>query len=185
MLVSAGPKTWYPPSKLFLWVFIIYNTKYFIIPVNRCTWYTIARNVFFVAPKLSLPFLSLGADTAPLVFCVHWTVTNVVFSNGRLDPWSEMGVVDQQQAGAGVKVIMMDQAAHHLDLFFEHPLDPPDVLSARKVEMDMVEAWVDKAYKAYGGGVASHDSDVGSKNEEARKSVPPWVEQVPSLTADW
>ncbi|CAN0167853.1 unnamed protein product, partial [Ectocarpus sp. 12 AP-2014] len=73
-------------------------------------------------------------------------VTNVVFSNGRLDPWSGMGVVDQRRAGGGVKVIMMDQAAHHLDLFFEHPLDPQDVLDARRVEMDFVERWVDMAY---------------------------------------
>ncbi|CAM9700055.1 unnamed protein product [Pylaiella littoralis] len=95
-------------------------------------------------------------------------VTNVVFSNGRLDPWSEMGVVDQKKAGSGVKVIMMDQAAHHLDLFFEHPLDPPDVLDARKVEMDMVEEWVDKAYRAYGGAFAPQDGDVGSKDRDPR-----------------
>lgn len=131
--------------------------------------------------------MKLVAGTTPVCWFVHLTVTNVVFSNGRLDPWSEMGVVDQQQAGPGVSVIMMDQAAHHLDLFFEHPLDPPDVLNARKVEMHMVEAWVDKAYRGYGGGgVASHDSDdVGGKDEEARKSIPSWVEQLPSLTADW
>lgn len=135
--------------------------------------------------KFPLPALKLGAGTTPLFFFVHITVTNVVFSNGRLDPWSEMGVVNQQQAGPGVRVIMMDQAAHHLDLFFEHPLDPPDVLNARKVEMEMVEAWVDKAYRGYGGGVASHDSDVGSEDEETRRSIPSWVEHVPSLTADW
>lgn len=128
----------------------------------------------------------LRATTTPLLgFCVHLTVTNVVFSNGRLDPWSKMGVVDQHQAGRGVKVIMMEQAAHHLDLFFKHPLDPEDVIDARKDEMDMVEDWVDKAYRAYRGGVVSNDNGVGSKDEEARKSIPPWLEHAPALTADW
>eukprot|EP00903_Cladosiphon_okamuranus_P013794 g12837.t1 len=112
-----------------------------------------------------------------------WTqVTNVVFSNGRLDPWSEMGVVDQDRAGAGVKVIMMDQAAHHLDLFFEHPLDPQDVLDARKVEMDMVESWVDQAYQVYRRESASHDSGGDGKTHRGKRS---WLERVPSLTADW
>lgn len=77
-------------------------------------------------------------------------------------------MVDQKKAGSGVKVIMMDQAAHHLDLFFEHPLDPPDVLDARKVEMDMVEEWVDKAYRAYGGAFAPQDGHVGSKDRDPR-----------------
>ncbi|CAM9184790.1 unnamed protein product [Scytosiphon promiscuus] len=142
-------------------------------------------------------------------------VTNVVFSNGRLDPWSGMGVVDQRRAGAGVKVIMMDQAAHHLDLFFEHPLDPPDVVEARRVEMAMVEGWVDQAYRAYGGadsssiqfgsdesnGVdgasssSSRDACVGDEcgpdahhtGESSRESAQErsWLEHVPSLTADW
>lgn len=120
------------------------------------------------------------------------TVTNVIFSNGRLDPWSEMGVVDQEQAGTGVKVIMMEQAAHHLDLFFEHPLDPQDVLDARRVEMDMVETWVDQAYRVYS---ASHDSSSGGKSvagtggdhhhAESTEERPSWLERVPSLTADW
>lgn len=122
------------------------------------------------------------------------TVTNVVFSNGRLDPWSEMGVVDQDRAGAGVKVVMMDQAAHHLDLFFEHPLDPQDVLDARRVEMDMVESWVDQAYRVYRGESASHgsggDGNIpatgGGRNDlEAHEAIPCWLERVPSLTADW
>lgn len=121
-------------------------------------------------------------------------VTNVVFSNGRLDPWSEMGVVDQDRAGAGVKVIMMDQAAHHLDLFFEHPLDPQDVLDARRVEMDMVESWVDQAYQVYRGESGPHESGgdrnvaatgVGRNDAKGNEGKPSWLERAPSLTADW
>eukprot|EP00752_Nemacystus_decipiens_P003737 g3443.t1 len=116
-------------------------------------------------------------------------VTNVVFSNGRLDPWSEMGVVDQDRAGAGVKVIMMDQAAHHLDLFFEHPLDPPDVLDARRVEMDLVESWVDQAYQLHRGqsdGVGSiREASSGRNGAQGNEERLSWLERVPSLVADW
>lgn len=103
-------------------------------------------------------------------------------------------MVDQDRAGAGVKVIMMDQAAHHLDLFFEHPLDPQDVLDARRVEMDMVESWVNQAYQVYRGEGASHGSGgdgnmpasgVGRNNAEAHEGNLSWLERVPSLTADW
>ncbi|CAB1112158.1 unnamed protein product [Ectocarpus sp. CCAP 1310/34] len=130
-------------------------------------------------------------------------VTNVVFSNGRLDPWSGMGVVDQRRAGGGVKVIMMDQAAHHLDLFFEHPLDPQDVLDARRVEMDYVERWVDMAYGAYygggggggdtsgggaGGGDGSGSVAAAAKNEPSARgelAPPSWLDGLPSVAADW
>lgn len=52
------------------------------------------------------------------------------------------------QAGSGVHVIMMNQAAHHLDLFFQHPLDPDEVVEARRAEMNLVEDWVRQAYHA-------------------------------------
>ncbi len=112
-------------------------------------------------------------------------VKNVVFSNGRLDPWSEMGVVDQERAGEGVQVIMMDEAAHHLDLFFSNPLDPQGVVDARRIEMDLVEQWVDEAYEMYYRGTSPDEVD-DSKDEESQDAKPSgWVEQVPSLTADW
>lgn len=99
-------------------------------------------------------------------------VTNVVFSNGRLDPWSEMGVVDQERAGEGVQVIMMDGAAHHLDLFFSHPLDPRDVVDARRIEMDLVEQWVDQAYEMYARGTTPDDVD-NRIDEESQEAKPP------------
>ncbi|CAM9472390.1 unnamed protein product, partial [Choristocarpus tenellus] len=64
------------------------------------------------------------------------SATNIIFSNGDLDPWSGGG------AGKGVRVILMEDAAHHLDLFFAHPLDPLDVIAAREEEMELVEKWV-------------------------------------------
>lgn len=170
-----------------------HRATYEFVPA-RCEEDVCVRH-FSATHNTSLQCLLFHAVFSPPLCHTCMTVTNVVFSNGRLDPWSEMGVVDQDLAGAGVKIIMMDQAAHHLDLFFEHPLDPKDVLDARRVEMDMVETWVDQAYRAYGGESASRDPSGGDGNvvgtgagrpdAEAHEGVPSWLERVPSLTADW
>ena len=52
--------------------------------------------------------------------------SNIVFSNGGYDPWSSGGVLESSGDGKIVSV-MIPEAAHHLDLFFTHPLDPDSV----------------------------------------------------------
>lgn len=47
-------------------------------------------------------------------------------------------------------MITMDLAAHHLDLFFQNPLDPQEVSQARQLEMDLVQKWIEEAYLADG-----------------------------------
>lgn len=99
------------------------------------------------------------------------------------------------QAGPGVHVIMMDQAAHHLDLFFEHPLDPEEVRQARQAEMDLVEEWVRSAYEASalrersssnsGGRDAVRATAASSNDKQEEQLLPPWLEHMPALTADW
>lgn len=66
---------------------------------------------------------------------------------------------------------MMEQAAHHLDLFFRHPLDPPDVVEARKVEMATIEGWVDRAYRAYGGVDGGVDGSGSSSSSSDGSSL--------------
>lgn len=51
------------------------------------------------------------------------------------------------QVGPGIEVIVMDQAAHHLDLFFSDADDPEEVQEARRREMDLVEGWVRQGYR--------------------------------------
>lgn len=65
----------------------------------------------------------------------------------------------------------MDQAAHHLDLFFQHDLDPEEVLQARLKEMDLVEDWVRDGYAA----AAAARSENGDKRKR------PWNPTVQSL----
>ena len=72
-------------------------------------------------------------------------VSNIVFSNGQYDPWRSGGVLETP--GPGVTAVDIAEGAHHLDLFFSNPADPPAVKKARAVEVAAIKAWV--AGKAY------------------------------------
>jgi hypothetical protein len=39
----------------------------------------------------------------------------------------------------------MNGAAHHMDLMFANPMDPPDVVATRLVEKAHIQAWVQEA----------------------------------------
>ncbi|EFJ51337.1 hypothetical protein VOLCADRAFT_41600, partial [Volvox carteri f. nagariensis] len=66
--------------------------------------------------------------------------SNIVFSNGLYDPWSAYGVLTD--ISDSVVAVIIPEGAHHLDLMYSHPSDPPSVRAARQIEMDYVRNWV-------------------------------------------
>jgi hypothetical protein len=48
-------------------------------------------------------------------------LTNIIFSNGQLDPWSAGGVL--KQVSPDVVILYLLNAAHHLDLRTPNPAD--------------------------------------------------------------
>merc|ERR1712151_1153939 len=66
--------------------------------------------------------------------------SNIVFSNGLYDPCSSGGVV--KNVSDSVLAVIIPEGAHHLDLFFTNPLDPPSVTAARHTEMNEVRKWI-------------------------------------------
>ena len=72
--------------------------------------------------------------------------SNIVFSNGQLDPWSTGGVLTNVSLPSSVIALLLPMGAHHLDLMFEDPADPPDVRQARAVEEAHIRKWIDEAY---------------------------------------
>ncbi len=66
--------------------------------------------------------------------------TNVVFSNGLLDPWSSAGILNATHPSVIIAVI--PEGGHHLDLFFSNPMDPPSVVAARTVQVAAMRDWV-------------------------------------------
>jgi len=84
--------------------------------------------------------------------------SNIVFSNGLLDPWSSGGVyargmnptvgkykgpmVQNITADGSMIALIIEFGGHHTDLMYSDPKDPQCVKDARKVENDFITRWV-------------------------------------------
>ncbi|KAL8597508.1 hypothetical protein ACOMHN_047735 [Nucella lapillus] len=71
--------------------------------------------------------------------------SNIVFSNGDLDPWRGGGVMTS--VSDSVVAVLVKGGAHHLDLRGSNKLDPPGVIEAREKERSYIRLWVNGATK--------------------------------------
>ncbi|XP_021927130.1 lysosomal Pro-X carboxypeptidase isoform X2 [Zootermopsis nevadensis] len=68
------------------------------------------------------------------------TATNIVFSNGLLDPWSSGGVL--YNVSNSTVAVIIPEGAHHLDLRESNPADPVSVRTARKFHRKFIRLWL-------------------------------------------
>lgn len=62
-----------------------------------------------------------------------------------MDPWSSGGILEAPNDN--IKVIIMPDTAHHLDLRAAHPDDPSSVIHARKEEKAAIREWISNQKK--------------------------------------
>lgn len=68
------------------------------------------------------------------------SASNIIFSNGDLDPWRPGGVL--QDVSPTLVAVLVKGGAHHLDLRASNPLDPPTVTQAREQELELIQKFI-------------------------------------------
>ena len=74
--------------------------------------------------------------------------TNIVFTNGDIDPWSVGGI--KVPLNDACPTYILQGAAHHLDLRSPNPADPPSVTSVREDETIAIKLWIAQKKAATG-----------------------------------
>ena len=71
------------------------------------------------------------------------SISNIIFSNGQLDPWTAGGLTIPITGNNKIDLIFIEQAAHHLDLREPNDeYDPQAVKDARKKETEIISKWI-------------------------------------------
>jgi lysosomal Pro-X carboxypeptidase len=88
---------------------------------------------FGVRPREKFAITQYGAQKLD-------AASNIIFSNGLLDPWSGGGVL--RTFSNSIDVVLIPEGAHHLDLRSKDHLDPQSVKIARKFHMKKFQQWI-------------------------------------------
>lgn len=107
--------------------------------------------------------------------------SNIVFSNGALDPYHMGGFTPSEKAsssslksgvlsetlGNSITLLLIQDAAHHLDLRFANTLDPESVVEARQIELKNIKLWISQFVPPTTTDDSADSSSSSSSNTDA------------------
>ena len=70
------------------------------------------------------------------------SLSNIVFSNGELDPWRGGGIDNINNTDTNIYSIIIPECGHHIDLFFSNSNDTNDIRNARQFELNQITQWI-------------------------------------------
>lgn len=70
--------------------------------------------------------------------------SNIIFSNGLLDPWSSGGVLITRNNN--IKAIIIPDGAHHYDLRGQNEKDTNSVKIVREMHVNEIRRWLNRYY---------------------------------------
>ncbi|KAE9607941.1 putative lysosomal Pro-Xaa carboxypeptidase [Lupinus albus] len=71
--------------------------------------------------------------------------SNIIFSNGILDPWSGGSVL--QNISESVVALVTEEGAHHIDLRASTKNDPSWLIEQRATEIKLIQGWISDHYQ--------------------------------------
>ncbi|XP_020597700.1 lysosomal Pro-X carboxypeptidase [Phalaenopsis equestris] len=71
--------------------------------------------------------------------------SNIIFSNGLLDPWSGGGVL--QNISHSIVALVTELGAHHIDLRASTKDDPEWLVELREMEIKLIKGWIDDYFQ--------------------------------------
>jgi len=118
-------------------------------PWNETEVIEICQAKWKVKPRVKMADIMYGARE------LHGA-SNIIFSNGLLDPWSSGGIL--RSVSKSVIALLIPEGAHHLDLRGANEKDPQSVREARQIERKFIKKWIDQYHKQQPSG--GHDDTV-------------------------
>jgi lysosomal Pro-X carboxypeptidase len=89
-----------------------------------------------VRPCIEWPFMEFGGQN--LTDLRYYS--NIIFTNGNLDPWSSGGI--NSTITSSLPSILITGGAHHLDLRSANKDDPESVIKARQEIVTLIQQWI-------------------------------------------
>ena len=97
------------------------------------------ETLYGMTPQYDWTFSYFGGKNPKKDFMKH---SNIIFSNGTLDPWHAGGVLDQ--VSDQCISIFIQESAHHLDLRLPNDADPQTLTDARQTETEWIAKFIDQ-----------------------------------------